>query len=528
MSDCTTVIQNGEARLGIELGSTRIKAVLIAPDYSVLAVGVHDWENKLENGYWTYALPEVWNGIRRAYADLCAKVQQRCGAPLRRLSALGVSAMMHGYLPFDKFGTQLAAFRTWRNTTTGEAADKLTEAFHFNIPQRWSIAHLYQAMLNGEEHVKNIDFLTTLAGYVHWKLTGERVLGVGEASGMFPIDSGKCDYDQQMLDCFETLSESYPWKLRDILPRVLNAGEEAGTLTPEGALLLDPTGTLEAGVPLCPPEGDAGTGMVATNAVAERTGNVSAGTSVFAMAVLERPLNNVYPEIDLVTTPTGKPVAMVHCNTCTSELNAWVKLFSEVAALMGGESDAGKLFPALFRCAMEGEADGGGLMAFNYFAGEPVTGLEDGRPLVVRRADAPMSLANFMRTQIYSAVATLQIGMDLLFEREQVELDQLTGHGGLFKTPVVGQKLLAGALNTPVTVMETASEGGAWGMAVLAAYRVDREEGETLEQYLERKVFANVRSSTLVPDSADVEGFRRFIERYRAALAVERAAVESL
>ena len=522
------VVETGKVFLGIEMGSTRIKAVLIGPDHSVIATGVHDWESCLENGYWTYPLSAVWAGIQDAYQNMAAEVAKQYGTPLKTLAGMGISAMMHGYLPFDREGNLLTAFRTWRNTTTGEAAEKLTEAFHFNIPQRWSIAHLYQAMLNGEEHVKNLHFLTTLAGYVHWQLTGERGLGVGEASGMFPIDSAACDYDAEMLRIFDGLSGDYPWKLRELLPKVLPAGRQAGVLTESGAKLLDPSGVLQPGAPLCPPEGDAGTGMTATNAVAARTGNVSAGTSVFAMAVLEKPLKHVYPEIDMVTTPTGKPVAMVHCNTCTSELNAWVKLFGEVAGVMGGDASPDRLFPVLFEKALEGDADCGGLMAFNYFSGEPVTGLSDGRPLVARRADAPMTLANFMRTQLYSAMATLKIGMDLLFDKEQVELDQLTGHGGLFKTPVVGQKLMAGALNTPVSVMETAGEGGPWGMALLAAYMVNRQGDETLEQYLSNQVFASVRSSRMQPDSADVEGFQAFIKRYKAALAVEKAAVEAL
>lgn len=521
-------LQSGQVYLGVELGSTRIKAVLIGPDHRVIASGSHTWESCLENGYWTYPLLDVWTGIQDAYADMAAQVQEQYGQPLTRVGAMGVSAMMHGYLPFDKRGKLLTAFRTWRNTTTETAAAKLTEAFGFNIPQRWSVAHLYQAMLNGEAHVKKIDFLTTLAGYVHWQLTGKRVLGVGEASGMFPIDSAVCDYNRKMLQTFDGLAAGYPWKLRDILPKVLSAGEQAGSLTESGARLLDPSGTLLPGAPLCPPEGDAGTSMAATNSVAERTGNVSAGTSVFAMVVLEKPLSKVYPEIDLVTTPAGKPAAMVHCNTCTSDLNAWMRLFGEAFGALGHTVDLSTLYSCLYDKALTGAPDCGGLVAFNYYAGEPVTGLAEGRPLVVRRPDTPFTLGNFMRAQLYSAIATLKIGMDLLFYQEEVRLEQLTGHGGLFKTPVVAQKLMAGALNVPVTVMETASEGGPWGMALLAAYMAKREKGETLEHYLGAKVFSSVRSVRIQPDAADVQGFSAYLEHYKAALKVEKAAVEAL
>lgn len=521
-------LQNGQVYLGIELGSTRIKAVLIGPDHSVIASGTHNWESCLENGYWTYPLLDVWTGIQEAYATMAAQVREQYGHPLTRLGAMGVSAMMHGYLPFDKSGRPLTAFRTWRNTTTETAAAKLTKLFQFNIPQRWSVAHLYQAMLNRESHVKRIAFLTTLAGYVHWQLTGEKVLGVGEASGMFPIDSSVCDYDEKMLQTFDGLTAGYPWKLRDILPKALRAGEPAGRLTETGAKLLDPTGTLLPDVPLCPPEGDAGTGMAATNSVAERTGNVSAGTSVFAMVVLERPLSRVYPEIDLVTTPTGKPVAMVHCNTCTSDLDAWVRLFGEAAGALGAKTDVSTLYAALYDKALAGDPDCGGLVAFNYYAGEPVTGLPEGRPLVVRRPDTPLTLGNFMRAQLYSAMATLKIGMDLLFYQEQVQLNQLTGHGGLFKTPVVGQKLMAGALSVPVTVMETAAEGGPWGMALLAAYMVNKEPGESLEAYLAKRVFYDVRSVCIQPDRVDQQGFLTWMNWYQKALSVEKAAVEAI
>ena len=524
------VMQEERTALGLELGSTRIKAVLIGPDCTVLASGSHDWENRLENGYWTYQLDDVWAGVQDAYAKLAAEVRQKYGTPLETVGAMGVSAMMHGYLPFDEAGRQLAPFRTWRNTTTGRAAAELTQRFGFNIPQRWSIAHLYQAMLNGEEHVRDIAFLTTLAGYVHWRLTGERVLGVGEASGMFPIDGAACGYNAEMVRQFDSLLKAggLPYQLTDILPKVLRAGEKAGTLTAEGAKLLDVTGTLRPGVPLCPPEGDAGTGMAATNSVAPCTGNVSAGTSVFAMAVLEKPLSAVYPEIDLVTTPSGAPVAMVHCNTCTSDLDAWVKLLGEMAEAAGAQLTKPELYDLLYFRALEGDADCGGLVNFNCYSGEPVTGLSDGRPLLVRRSDAKLTLANFMRAQLYSALAALKLGMDILQGEEHVKLEKLYGHGGLFKTKGVGQQLLAGALDVPVAVMQTAGEGGPWGMALLAAYMVNRDEGETLEQYLENKVFAHAAGDCVQPREADRKGFTAFFARYKACLPVEQAAVDAL
>ena len=516
--------------LGIELGSTRIKAVLAGPDGSVLASGAHDWENRFEDGYWTYHLDDVWTGIQDAYARLAADYKARYGEELRQVGALGVSAMMHGYLPFDGAGQQLAAFRTWRNTTTGPAAEALTERFGFNIPQRWSIAHLYQAMLNGEPHVNQIAHLTTLAGYVHWRLTGEKVLGVGEASGMFPIDSETGDYDAGMLASFDELlkSASLPYTLRDILPRVLPAGADAGCLTEAGAKLLDPTGTLAPGAVMAPPEGDAGTGMVATNSVAARTGNVSAGTSVFAMAVLEKPLSRVYPEIDMVTTPTGRPVAMVHCNTCTSDLDAWVRLLGQMAEAAGVPLAKPALYDLFYQKALEADADCGGLVNFNYYSGEPVTGLDEGRPLFVRRPGAKLTLANFARAQLYSTMATLKLGMDILLEKEQVKLDSLLGHGGLFKTPVVGQKLLAGALGVPVSVMETAGEGGPWGMALLALYRLEKQADQTLEAWLNAVVFAGAAGSTQTPDEADRAGFAAFIRDYAACIPVEKAAVDAL
>ena len=529
MMELKEIITSGQACLGIELGSTRIKAVLIGPDHTPIASGDHSWENRYENGVWTYHLDDVWTGLQNAYARLSADVEAKCGEKLTRVGAMGFSAMMHGYLPLDAQGEPLAPFRTWRNTMTAQAAAELTERFSFNIPQRWSIAHLYQAMLNGEEHVKDIVYLTTLAGYVHYKLTGKKVLGVGEASGMFPIDSSTCDYDQGMIDSFDALAaeKGYPWKLRDILPKVLSAGEDAGFLTPEGAKLLDPTGALQAWIPLAPPEGDAGTGMAATNAVAPRTGNVSAGTSVFAMIVLEKALSKVYPEIDMVTTPTGKPVAMVHCNNCTNEINAWAKVFKGFLEALGQKPDMNAVFTAMFESAAKGAADGGGLLLYNYLSGEPITGMEEGRPLLCRAPEGELSFPNLMRAQLLSALATLKIGLDIL-AGEQVAVDRLLGHGGFFKTPKVGQSILAAAAGAPVSVMETAGEGGPWGMALLAAYRVEKRDGQSLEDYLEQNVFAGAQVSTLAPEQADVDGFEAFMARYRKGLAIERSAVDNL
>lgn len=522
-------VREGRCALGIELGSTRIKAVLIGPDHAPVAMGAHDWENRLEDGVWTYHLDDVWTGIQDAYADLARNTLETFGEPLARLEAVGVSAMMHGYLPFDAAGNQLAPFRTWRNTMTAKAAEELTALFSFNIPQRWSIAHLYQAILNGEEHVKDIAFLTTLAGYVHWKLTGVKALGVGDASGMFPIDSETGDYDAGMLAAFDAkiAAKGYPWKLRDILPEVLGAGEDAGRLTEAGARLLDPTGALEAGAPLCPPEGDAGTGMVATNSVAAHTGNVSAGTSVFAMIVLDKELSKVYPEIDMVTTPAGKPAAMVHCNNCTSDLDAWVSLFREVSELLGGDTKKPKVYDALYYKALEGDPDCGGLISYNYVSGEPITGFDKGCPMFVRTPDSRMTLANFFRAQLFSTMASLRIGMNILTEQEKVRLDVLMGHGGLFKTKGVGQRLMAGAMNIPVAVMETAGEGGAWGVALLAAYLAE-QKGESLEDYLNNKVFAGNSGERMAPDARDVEGFAGFMDRYQKGLAAQRGAVDNL
>ena len=523
------VIEEGKAALGIEFGSTRIKGVLVDEDNNVLAIGTYDWENRLENGVWTYSLEDIWKGLQGCYASVIADVQAKYGVPVRRLAALGFSGMMHGYLAFNAQGELLVPFRTWRNTITGEAAEKLTELFHFNIPQRWSVAHLYQAILNGEEHVKDVDFFTTLAGYIHWKMTGCRVLGVGEASGMFPIDPDTRDFDQTMIAAFDRLLDGkYSWKLQEILPKVMVAGQNAGTLTEEGAKLLDVSGQLEAGVPLCPPEGDAGTGMVATNSVAVSTGNVSAGTSVFAMVVMEKNLENVYTELDMVTTPGGEPVAMVHCNNCTSDLNAWVNLFKEFWAAMGMEPDMNQIFSVLYNRALTGDADCGGLLAYNYFAGETITGFDEGRPLFVRMPDAKLSLANFMRSHLFSSLATLKIGLDILLKKEKVKVTSMMGHGGLFKTEGVGQSILAAAVDAPVTVMKTAGEGGAWGIAVLANYMVNKEKDESLAAYLDNKVFAGEEGTTLAPKAEDVAGFEAFMKRYMKGLPIERAAVEHM
>ncbi len=510
--------------LGLELGSTRIKAVLIDEKHLPVASGDYEWENQLVDGVWTYSMDAVHEGLRACFAALKADVKAKLGLELTTVGAIGVSAMMHGYLPFDREGKQLAEFRTWRNTITGEAAEKLSALFGFNIPQRWSIAHLYQAMLNGEAHVKDIAYLTTLAGYIHWRLTGEKVMGVGEASGMFPIDSAKLDYDEGMLEKFRALTGT---DLRAILPKVLPAGASGGVLTPEGALFLDPSGALRPGVPVAPCEGDAGTGMTATNSVRVRTGNVSAGTSDFAMIVTDRALG-VHREIDMVTTPDGLPVAMVHCNNCTSDINAWVSLFSEFCEMMGIEANKGELFTKLFRKALEGDADCGGLLSYNYFSGEGVTDLDAGRPIFARTPDAKFTLANFMRTHLLSALATLKIGLDILTETEQVSIDKLYGHGGFFKTPEVGQRMLSAAVGAPVSVMETAGEGGPYGMALLAAYLLRREESESLPDYLDKKVFAAARTAALTADPAEIEGFNAFLARYKKALPVERTAVENL
>jgi sugar (pentulose or hexulose) kinase len=529
-NDTQKAIESGKTVLGIEFGSTRIKAVLIGEDHAPIASGSCEWENRYENSIWTYSLQDVWAGLQESYRKLSNEVFENYHILLQTLAAIGFSGMMHGYLAFDRDGNLQVPFRTWRNTMTGQASEKLTDLFQFNIPQRWSIAHLYQAILNRESHVRDIHYQTTLAGYVHWKLTGQKVLGVGEASGMFPIDSKTNDYDTRKIQLFnERLkAENIPWKLQDIVPKVLVAGDAAGVLTEQGARLLDPTGQLQAGIPLCPPEGDAGTGMVATNSVAERTGNVSAGTSVFAMIVLEKGLSKVHPEIDMVTTPTGKPVAMVHSNNCTSDLNAWVGLFQEFTNALGVEMNESKLFELLYQKALTGDADCGGLLAYNYFSGEHITHLEEGRPLFVRTPESHFTLSNFIRVHLFSALGALKIGLDILFEQEQVKIDQVLGHGGFFKTKQVGQKIMAAAMNVPVSVMETAGEGGAWGIALLASYMIHKAENEPLEAYLSNKVFAGEIGTTIAPNQADVDGFTAFMERYKKGLVIERAAVDVL
>ena len=524
-----TSIREGKTALGIEFGSTRIKAVLVDETHTPIASGSHEWENRLEDGIWTYSLEDIWTGLQDSYRNMAADVKAQYGEELTTIGAIGFSAMMHGYMVFDEKGELLVPFRTWRNSITGEAAAELSELFQFNIPQRWTIAHLYQAILNGEEHVERIHSLCTLACYVHWKLTGRKVAGVGEASGFFPLDSAATDYDKEMMEKFSTLIEGkhFPWKLRELLPDILMAGEDAGTLTEEGAKLLDISGKLRAGIPFCPPEGDADTGMVATHSVSRRTGNVSAGTSVFGMFVLEKGLAKMHPEIDVLNTPAGDLVAMVHCNNCTSDLNGWVGLFDELLSSFG-KVDRDELFSILFHKALEGNKDCGGLMSFNYFSGEHVTEFEEGRPLFMRRPDSRFNLANFMRTILYSSLATLKIGLDILLKEEHVQIDSITGHGGLFKTKGVGQSILSAAMNAPISVMETAGEGGAWGMALLSAYMLYKEEGQSLSDYLDNRVFADMVTETIAPDPADVAGFEAFMEQYKACLPVERAAVECM
>jgi sugar (pentulose or hexulose) kinase len=523
-----TVITGGRTALGIELGSTRIKAVLIGPDHAPLAVGSHDWENQFVDRLWTYSLDAVWTGVQQSFAALADDVRRRHGVELEGVGALGVSAMMHGYLAFDADGALLAPFRTWRNTNTGRAAERLSAEFGVNIPHRWSVAHLYQAILDGEEHVGRLDHLTTLAGYVHWQLTGEKVLGIGDASGMFPIDDDTRGYSAPMLARFDQLAAEagVELTLAELLPTVAVAGQPAGTLTDAGAALLDPTRRLRPGIPLCPPEGDAGTGMVATNSVAPRTGNVSAGTSIFAMVVLERELTRVHRELDLVTTPAGDPVAMVHCNNGASELNAWAGLFAEFARALGAEVDPSRVFHTLFTAALGGASDCGGMLAYNYLSGEPITEFEEGRPLFLRSPDSGLDLGTFMRTHLFSSLATLRIGMDVLQKSEGVRLDRMFAHGGLFKTEGVAQRFLAASIDTPVSVGDVAAEGGAWGIAVLAAFATARSPEQGLADYLDTAVFSGASLQTAEPDPIDVAGFDAFMRRYVAALPVERAAVD--
>ncbi len=522
-------IEQGKTALGIEFGSTRIKAVLVDAHNAPIASGSHEWENRHIGNIWSYTLEDIQTGLQDAYRAMAQDVKEKYGVTLTTIGAIGVSAMMHGYMVFDKNDELLVPFRTWRNNTAAAAGEKLTELFGYHIPARWSVAHLYQAISDGEAHVKDIVFQTTLEGYVHWKLTGEKVIGIGEASGMFPVDPATKKYDAVMLQKFNDLVKGkVPFKVEEILPKILMAGDQAGVLTPEGAEFLDPAGNLQPGIPLCPPEGDAGTGMVATNAIKKRTGNVSAGTSVFAMIVLEKELSKPYPEIDLVTTPVGDLVGMVHCNNCTSDLNAWVSMFGEFAKELGVEIPKWKLYDMLYFASEKGEKDCGGLLAYNYVSNEHVTGVEHGRPLFVRKADSNFNLANFMRCHLYSAFGALKVGCDIMLKEEGVKLDRITGHGGLFKTERVGQSYLAAAIGAPVTVMQTAGEGGAWGMAILANYLITKAQGESLASYLEEKVFKGQEGVTIAPDPADVAGFEQFAERYAAGLPIVREAVNSL
>lgn len=523
------IIQQGKAILGIEFGSTRIKAILIDSENKPIAQGSHEWENQLVDGLWTYSIDAIWKGLQDCYADLRKDVRVRYDCEIENLAAIGFSAMMHGYMAFNKKAEILVPFRTWRNTNTAQAAAKLSELFVFNIPLRWSISHLYQCILDKEEHVKDIDFITTLAGYIHWQVTGEKVLGIGDASGMLPIDPALHDYDAKMVEKFNQLvsPNGYPWKLEDILPKVLVAGANAGYITAEGAALIDVSGHLKAGIPVCPPEGDAGTGMVATNAVKKRTGNVSAGTSSFSMIVLEKELSKPYEMIDMVTTPNGNMVAMVHCNNCTSDLNAWINIFNEYNKLFGIEMDMNKLYGTLYRHALEGDTDCGGLVSYNYISGEPITGLSEGRPLFVRSATDKFSLANFIRCHLNASVGVLSIGNEILFNDEHVQVDRITAHGGLFKTPGVGQRVLAAAIKTPISVMETAGEGGAWGIALLATFMVNNPQNLNLEDYLEKEVFFGNGGTEVQPTAEDIEGFNAYISNYKSCLKIEHAAVET-
>ena len=522
------IIESGKTAIGIEFGSTRIKAVMVDEAGKPLAQGGFSWENQYENGVWTYSLDMIWKGLQAAYKDLADNVKKDFDAVIKTTGAIGFSAMMHGYMAFNEKDELMVPFRTWRNTITEQAAADLTKEFGFNIPQRWSIAHLHQAILNGEKHVKDIRFFTTLAGYIHWQLSGEKVLGIGDASGMFPIDSTTRDYNESYIEKYDKLSSGlgFGMKLRDILPKVLVAGESAGVLSEEGAAKLDVSGNLSAGIPLCPPEGDAGTGMVATNSVAVRTGNVSAGTSVFAMVVMEKALSAVHEEIDVVTTPVGDDVAMVHCNNCTSDINAWAGLFREFSKAVGNEVDTDTLYTTLFNVALNGAADCGGLMGFNYFSGEPVSGFEEGRPIFLRKPDAEFTLANFMRLNLYSAVSTLKLGLDILLKEENVKVDKLYGHGGFFKTKEVGQRIMSAATGGPISVMETAGEGGAWGMAILALF-LNAAKDSTLSDYLNNKIFAGEEGTTVTASEEEVKGFDEFIKSFKACMAVERAAVDS-
>ena len=523
------IIESGKTALGIELGSTRIKAVLSDLEGHVLAVGFHDWENSLVNGIWTYSIFEIHTGIKNCYTSLRKNVEEKYGVVLKKIGAMGVSAMMHGYMAFDQDGNLLTPFQTWRNSNTQAAADKLTEVLNFNIPLRWTGAHIYQCVLDNEEHLQKLDFATTLASYIHWQLTGNKVIGIGDAAGIYPIDSDALDYDEEMVQKFNELiaPKGYSWTLRDVLPKVLVAGQDAGKLTEAGAAFLDESGNLEAGVPMCPPEGDAGTGMTATNSVGPRTGNVSAGTSTFAMVVLEKKLSKLYREIDMVTTPTGFPVAMSHANNGTSDLNAWVSLFKEYSELMGQDVDMGEVFGKLYTNTLKGDADCGGLLAYGYLSGEGITHINEGRPMFARTPDSRFNLANFMRSHLYTSLGAVKLGMDILLKDEGVKVDKIYGHGGFFKTKGVGQRYLAAAVNAPVTCMDTASEGGPWGMALLAAYLI-AGNGMKLEDFLNERIFAGMEGSTIEPTPEEVEGFETFTKHYVAGLEAEKAAVASM
>ncbi len=523
-------IQNGQTVLGIELGSTRIKAVLVDEKNIPIASGSHEWENRLENNIWTYSLEDIWTGLTACYQDLKANVKATYDVVLTSFGAIGFSAMMHGYMAFNKNDELMVPFRTWRNTITGQASRQLSDLFQYHIPERWSIAHLYQSILNNDEHVKEITYLSTLAGYIHWQMTGEKVLGVDDASGMFPIDNITKDYREDMLNQFRELvkEKNYAWDIKEILPKVLVAGQPAGVLTEKGAKLLDPDGDLKAGIPVCPPEGDAGTGMVATNSIAVHTGNISAGTSGFVMAVLDKELSRPYDEIDMVTTPDGELVAMVHGNNCTSDLNAWVGLFKEYTDAMGFKADMNEIFGTLYNKALEGDADCGGLLAYNYVSGETITGFDEGRPLFARMPGSKLTLANFMRTHLMASLAALKSGMDILFKNEHITMEKLMGHGGLYKTKGVGQRITAAIFNTPVCCMTTAGEGGAWGIALLAAYMKDKTEGQSLPDYLNAKVFDGQAGDCMNPDPADVAGAEIFLKRYTNGFPIEHAAVDCM
>lgn len=530
LANLNHAIKEGNTSLGIEFGSTRIKAVLINSQFETIGSGSYEWENLYKDGYWTYNLEDVITGLQTAYSRLKRSVEQNYGVTISTIGSIGFSAMMHGYMAFDKTGELLVPFRTWRNSTTSIASKELTEEFQFNIPERWSVAHLYQAILNDEKHLSRIDYITTLAGYIHWLLTGQKAIGIGDASGMFPIDESIHDYNKTMVKQFDDLiaDKNFSWKLKDILPSIFLSGMHAGELSETGAKILDRSGDLQPGIPICPPEGDAGTGMVATNSVRKRTGNISVGTSVFAMIVLEKDISKVYQEIDLVTTPNGSPVGMVHANNCSSDLNAWVGLFREFSEAMGQETDSNVLFEVMLNKALEADPDGGGLLSYGYYSGENLTGFEKGRPLFVRSPESNFNLANFMRTHLFTAFGALKIGMDILTKKENVAIDSILAHGGIFKTPLVGQKIVAAAMNVPVSVMSTAGEGGAWGMAILASYMTNKEQNESLEDFLDKKVFKDIDGQEISPDQLDVKGFEKFFERYKKGLVIEQAAVNHL